>query len=202
MYLISALLGLNPVLSAVLWLPFFGWYLNRWNHYGVSPYTTFSTNGPYKVGARDVYLSSGQHVICYYPIDNDEYNTKINDSSYARFRYSTAEWDESKDRQVQSYKNCYNSTGNLDKKNDFFQKYPNALFHMPEEMNMNLRIDAVENAVMSQDFGAGKLKLRALIYSHGNNGCPTGYSSVLTDYASRGMIVFAPAHTDGSCRYA
>jgi hypothetical protein len=61
-----------------------------------------------------------------------------------------------------------------------------------------IRLDAVENANVSKDFGVGgdKLKLRPLIYSHGNKGLPAGYASVLSDYASRGMIVFAPAHTD------
>jgi dienelactone hydrolase len=64
-----------------------------------------------------------------------------------------------------------------------------------------IRIDAVENAEISKDFGPGKLKLRPLIYSHGNKGLPAGYAANLSDFASRGMVVFAPAHTDKSCRY-
>jgi hypothetical protein len=67
---------------------------------------------------------------------------------------------------------------------------------MPEELNQSIRLDCVENAKLSDDFSEGKLKLRPLIYSHGNKGHPTGYACNLSDYASRGMIVFAPSHTD------
>jgi hypothetical protein len=61
-------------------------------------------------------------VIVYYPIDTEEYNSKIDEQSFAKYRYSNDPWDETKDRFVQSAKNLFDGKGS-------------ALFMMPEDLN-------------------------------------------------------------------
>lgn len=189
-FLVGSLFGASSATLAGLWIPFFAIYIQKWYQYGVSPYSNFKSNGPYKVGAKDYYTSTGGHVVVYYPIDVEEYDSKIEDQSFAKYRYSNDPWDKTKERFVESATKLFDGKGK-------------AVLMMPEDLNQNIRLDAVENATISKDFGSeeGKLKLRPMIYSHGNKGLPAGYASVLSDYASRGMVVFAPAHTDQSCRY-
>ena len=63
-----------------------------------------------------------------------------------------------------------------------------------------LATDIVENARLSEDFLSSG-RLRPIIFSHGNKYAPNHYTGLLSEFASRGYIVFAPYHTDGSCSY-
>ena len=60
--------------------------------------------------------------------------------------------------------------------------------------------DIVEDAELSKDF-LGR-KIRPIIWSHAENKYPHEYSAIIQDLASRGYMVFASYHEDGSCRYA
>ena len=59
-------------------------------------------------------------------------------------------------------------------------------------------LNVVKNGEISDDFSHGKKKLKPVIWSHGNLGCSTSYSGFCKDVASRGYIVFAMTHADGS----
>jgi hypothetical protein len=43
--------------------------------------------------------------------------------------------------------------------------------------------------------------LRPIIFSHGVGVSPSDYSGLFSDLASRGYIVFAVFHQDGTCSY-
>jgi hypothetical protein len=74
------------------------------------------------VGAKDYYTKTGGHVICYYPIDTEEYNEKIETQSFAKYRYSNEPWDETKDRFVTSATALFDGKGK-------------AVLMMPEDLN-------------------------------------------------------------------
>ena len=44
-------------------------------------------------------------------------------------------------------------------------------------------------------------KIRPILFSHSNMDSPTMYLGLLSDLASRGYMVFAPYHEDGTCSY-
>jgi predicted dienelactone hydrolase len=115
---------------------------------------------------------------CFYPIDPLEYASKIEQQ---------ASWLQRKHEQVTAQQHAY--------KQWFKINVPYFLLR-PQQ---TIKMDAIKDADLAQDFASGKKQLHPVLFSHGigaNNG---SYTGLFIDLASQGYIVFAPNHSDGSC---
>jgi hypothetical protein len=70
--------------------------------------------------------------------------------------------------------------------------------HMDSQFNYEELSETVNESGIGLQL---KRRLRPILFSHGQLRCPTDYSGLISDLVSRGYVVFAVYHQDGTCSY-
>lgn len=130
--------------------------------------------GPYQVGLKEFRIAAGNKVSVIYPVDQDEYDSVITTSNAFWLRYGE-----------NSVKGLFGRIGS---------SLPTFLLGGW----INKKCDIAEDAELSSDFSGEEKSLIPILWSHGNGSARYLYTGIAREFASRGYIVFAIDHNDGS----